>query len=401
MATKEQVAANRENAKKSTGPKSPGGKDKVKWNGLRHGLRAEGVVLPGEDAAEFAAFVAAWMEDWKPTTMARAQLVREAAVAAWRKERCVRAEATRLGRRMRETIARWRTREEREVDEAVAALADDPRGAVDRLLATRAGVDRMIAMWGEIAEAATPGGWDDAHAHHFRAIFLCGHMPGDDEAIGLRDDSWRLYLRNAPGGMIADDDPEPWGDAEAEEVAAGLRELAAGQIADLRAFRDELADPMPSWLPQAEAEALVPRPEDLLLLRYETQRSREFHRALGDLTKMAQSGSDLAAIAEADEAAAGETAAGNPPPTPCANRTSGELASVGNPRPSTEARPPLPAAEPGPTAARAEPGAPAGPELAPRYAGNPPFSLSGVPARRGRRPRSASGRPGPGGPVAS
>ncbi|HEY2155993.1 MAG TPA: hypothetical protein VGH33_10210 [Isosphaeraceae bacterium] len=361
MATKEQIAANRKNARKSTGPKSPAGKDQVKFNGLRHGLRAEAVVLPSEDDNEFKAFVDAWMDDWRPTTMARAQLVKEAAVAAWRKERCVRAEATRLGRRIRETVGGWRTQEQRKVDEAVAALPDDPRGAVERLLATRAGVERMIALWAEIAGAATPDGWDDAH--HFRVIFLCGRMPADDEAIGLRDDSWRLYLRNAPADMIADDDPEPWGDAEALEVAAGLRDLAAGRIAELRADRDRLADPLPSWLAQAEAETLLPREEDALLLRYESQRSREFHRALGDLTKMAQSGSDLVAVAieEAEEDVPAEAGTERIPSTPCEPGTSEELASVGNSSSSsTEARPqtsPMPTIEPAPRAAEADLGA--------------------------------------------
>ncbi len=171
--------------------------------------------------------------------------------------------------------------EEQAVDKAVAALADDPRAAVTRLLATRAGVERMIGLWSAIAEAATPAGWDDAHAHHFRVIFLCGRMPADDEAIGLRDDSWRLYLRNAPADMIADDDPAPWNDAEAAEVAAGLRDLARGRIAELRDVLDRMPDPLPSWLAQAEADAMLPRAEDALLLRYETQRSREFHRAPG------------------------------------------------------------------------------------------------------------------------
>ena len=140
MATREQVAANRKNAKKSTGPRSPAGKARVRLNGLRHGLRAEEVVLPSEDAAEFEAFVAAWMDDWKPCPMAGAQLVREAAVAAWRRRRCVRAEATRLGRRVRETVARaagWRTPC---VGAAVKALGDDlGRGPLrGGLYATRA-----------------------------------------------------------------------------------------------------------------------------------------------------------------------------------------------------------------------------------------------------------------------
>ena len=239
MATKEQVAANRENAKKSTGPKSPAGKARARLNGLTHGLRAEEVVLPSEDAAEFEAFVAAWVDDWKPPTTARAVLVEEAAVAAWRKGRCVRAEATRLGRRVRETVARWREQEDRAVGTAVKALGDDPAGAVEALYATRAGVERMIAMWSEVAEAAaSPDGWDDADAHHFRVLALLGLRPEDAEADDVREDSWRLYLRNAPEGSVAPGQPEPLDDAEAEEVAAWLRDLAAEEIVALREALD-------------------------------------------------------------------------------------------------------------------------------------------------------------------
>ncbi len=160
--------------------------------------------------------------------------------------------------------------------------------------------------------------------------------------------------------MIADDDPAPWNDAEAAEVAAGLRDLARGRIAELRDVLDRLPDPLPSWLAQAEADAMLPRAEDALLLRYETQRSREFHRALGDLTRMAQSGSDLVAVEEAEEDVPAESEAEKPSSTPSTPRTSEELASVGNPPSSpTEPRPsttPATAAEPGPRVAGADPG---------------------------------------------
>ena len=306
MATKEQLAANRKNSRKSTGPKSPAGKDKSKLNRLTHGLRAEQFVLPSEDAAEFQTFVDAWMADWKPRTMARAQLVKEAAVAAWRKERCVRSESTRLGRRIRETMAMWRTGEDQKVEKLVAALDESPYESVAALSATRAGVERLIAMWTEIAEAATPDGWDDVDAHHFRVISLQGLTPEDDEADLLRESSWRLYLRNAPEGSTPPDQPDPLDDAEAEEVSAALRALAAEELANLRKVVDRLPDETSSWLRQAEASAMLPQKEDVLLLRYESQRSREFHRALGDLTKMAQSGSDLVEVEEDGSGSDGE-----------------------------------------------------------------------------------------------
>ena len=44
MTSDKQIAANRENAKRSTGPRSAGGKRKSRRNAFRHGLTAETVI---------------------------------------------------------------------------------------------------------------------------------------------------------------------------------------------------------------------------------------------------------------------------------------------------------------------------------------------------------------------
>jgi hypothetical protein len=54
MSSKKRIAANRRNAKKSTGPKTPAGKAKSAQNATTHGLTAQRqVVLPDEDPAAF------------------------------------------------------------------------------------------------------------------------------------------------------------------------------------------------------------------------------------------------------------------------------------------------------------------------------------------------------------
>jgi len=49
MTSDNKAEANRRNAQKSTGPKTPEGKRAVRLNALRHGLRSEQILLPGED----------------------------------------------------------------------------------------------------------------------------------------------------------------------------------------------------------------------------------------------------------------------------------------------------------------------------------------------------------------
>jgi hypothetical protein len=50
MTTDAKTDANRRNASRSTGPKTQRGKAASKLNALRHGLTAETVVLPDENA---------------------------------------------------------------------------------------------------------------------------------------------------------------------------------------------------------------------------------------------------------------------------------------------------------------------------------------------------------------
>ena len=54
MTTEAQVLANRSNAQKSTGPRTPEGKAAVAQNAVQHGLLAQEVVIKGEDPQEFA-----------------------------------------------------------------------------------------------------------------------------------------------------------------------------------------------------------------------------------------------------------------------------------------------------------------------------------------------------------
>ena len=49
MTSEKQIKANRRNALKSTGPKTPEGKAAVRLNATTHGLRSQEVLLPGED----------------------------------------------------------------------------------------------------------------------------------------------------------------------------------------------------------------------------------------------------------------------------------------------------------------------------------------------------------------
>lgn len=53
MASERQIAANRLNAGRSTGPRTPEGKAVVSQNAVTHGLTSYGGLLPGENPKIF------------------------------------------------------------------------------------------------------------------------------------------------------------------------------------------------------------------------------------------------------------------------------------------------------------------------------------------------------------
>ena len=86
--------ASRRNGAKSRGPRTPDGKARSSKNALKHGLRAQKyVVLPQEDAAEFAQFQAALLEELAPVGVMQTVLARRIGIAAWRLARADRMEA--------------------------------------------------------------------------------------------------------------------------------------------------------------------------------------------------------------------------------------------------------------------------------------------------------------------
>jgi hypothetical protein len=82
-ATKKQVLANRKNAKRSTGPRTPNGKAIARLNALRHGLTAD-VVLPLENDKEFEKILSGYGKDHPPADQTAAFLVTRVAKAHWR-----------------------------------------------------------------------------------------------------------------------------------------------------------------------------------------------------------------------------------------------------------------------------------------------------------------------------
>jgi hypothetical protein len=87
MSSLKQIAANRRNAPKSTGPVTPEGKERSRCNAVRHGLTAETIIAALEDAEDYQAFEAAVTADYDAETAVERELVLRLASVLWRLRR--------------------------------------------------------------------------------------------------------------------------------------------------------------------------------------------------------------------------------------------------------------------------------------------------------------------------
>jgi hypothetical protein len=94
MATLKQIDANRQNAQRSSGPRSPEGKAASRFNALKSGIDAHAQVIPGEDPAQLEALLAEYQERFDTSVPERRMLVDTLVVCDWLFRRLNRAEAS-------------------------------------------------------------------------------------------------------------------------------------------------------------------------------------------------------------------------------------------------------------------------------------------------------------------
>src|SRR5437762_3060904 len=96
LSAAERAEISRQNGQKSRGPKTPEGKERTRFNALKHGLRAKLPVLPGEDAQQYQGRLEAWSADLQPRNDVEHGLVERAVTITWQLDRAERAETARL-----------------------------------------------------------------------------------------------------------------------------------------------------------------------------------------------------------------------------------------------------------------------------------------------------------------
>ncbi|WZP00700.1 hypothetical protein EP7_002349 [Isosphaeraceae bacterium EP7] len=142
-ATPAQIRANRENATKSTGPKSSAGKEVARRNALKHGLAGRGTVMVPDDEFEKSRRLASWSVDLIPQGDMQRHMAERAVACSVQFDRAVaqdeamRAERTRRASEVWDERAREQARADiikvrKQIDYLMLGLRSGPRSTATR-----------------------------------------------------------------------------------------------------------------------------------------------------------------------------------------------------------------------------------------------------------------------------
>src|SRR5208282_306407 len=265
-------------ARKSTGPRTPAGKRRSRYNAVKSGIFAKVVLLKGESPAEYGSLLKGLREDLQPQGTLEAALVENLASLFWRRRRILKAEGAEIAK----------------------AAELNPLDSVQAL---------MREAWDHSRAGESSGGMLRHSSNPFvigEAIEMLSIMRLRLEKCGFQKDEEPWLLRKLYG--LDHDNAIPWGVFRFYQVSSylatnppqgegtppspdELKEQALAildaEIKRLEALKERQLIIVKQRAEYESIAASVP-PQDVLerLLRYEAHLSREFDRTLSQLERL-------------------------------------------------------------------------------------------------------------------
>ena len=327
------ILANRANSLKSCGPRTPGGKERSRRNGLKHGMAGRGIVVPDVDAAEVDRRHQALTAEMAPKSEMGAILIGQMATLSVRMERGARQEFANVAERVRHAADVHDAEQVERAEQLMATLGDDPRGILRRLRRFPEGVEALLLAWRELRADLTREGaphWDGKKM--VKMANLLGVREADARGSkheALSQGAWGFFANLTPddGAGLSKEDRQTW-------ARARLLERVDAEIAGLEAH-DETLDHDAFDRDRAEAGDRVLFDDSkaaTLARRYESEARRGFFKSLKEFRQV-----EAEAVVEEEVAPAIPAPPADRTPTPLGSSREGR---VDRPSATVELAPP-------------------------------------------------------------
>ncbi len=269
MTSAARMAANAENAKKSTGPRTEAGKNRVRLNAVKHGLTARVVFLSSEKQGDYKELAEGWFQTLRPRDAVEVVMAERSLYAALQLDRLVRARSAQACLHAEHSDDDERKRIENEVNEQGSALFRNPKGRtavsppresasrakegassatsgsiehpmriIARLHASLAGCEWLAGRWQELKETVEQGfSW--RAPERFRLFRLLGIQPMDAYVTAELTFLVKICEVLDPGaGSVVS---ELWSDAVSATDLASVEESCRERMNQMPAIDQEQA----------------------------------------------------------------------------------------------------------------------------------------------------------------
>lgn len=278
------IHANRKNALKSTGPKTPKGKQTVKWNALKHGLLSKELVIRSgdgkENAADFQAVASALHDDLQPVGILEEMLVEKIAVCYWRLRRVIRCEVGHIRSKLDTAAFRLAINRIDNVRDTKPRSYLSP--VMYRLMKSSVGIDKLTDLL------------DDLRAEVEERGYLCEKAVKDlRETFGVEDETfgfWAFFFHwTASKGetSLSEEERKKQDLPDPEKAKIALLDLIDEEKERLSIMREAVVE-NEEWQEESTLASLSLPCLDSLdkINRYETSIERQFYRAIGELDRL-------------------------------------------------------------------------------------------------------------------
>jgi len=290
--TEKKLAANRKNALKSTGPKTPEGKKRAALNALKHGLRAASPVVPSmEDPADWTAHRDRVVRDLAPGGYLETVLAERVATLLWRMGRVVRYESLSITTGIENVV--------KDYVGLHGCLLDfiHPEDAETEREAAQADLDLFAKLptLKPTAKVEPRTAWSLVEAYVKTADVDSTEEDSEDAACAFSTSD--LELSEIP----AEEPPDEWGGWTAGYLRAVLDKVAEKAKADPADMRERVrlslygkasaanrkAEAVRKEMEQTQRARLIPNENTLeKVTRYETHLERALFRTLHELQRL-------------------------------------------------------------------------------------------------------------------